>query len=71
MSLSSAGKLGWFISRVNGETTLTHGGAGMAFVTMLRLFPERDLGVVVFANSTYLGRSMGSDVLDLIGSIRQ
>jgi len=62
--------LGWFIGDSNGEITLTHGGAGMAFVTMLRLYPEKNLGVVVFANSTYLGRSMGNDIVNLVGDIK-
>jgi D-alanyl-D-alanine carboxypeptidase len=62
--------LAWFIDHSTGELTLTHGGAGMAFVTLLRLYPERNLGVVVFTNSTYLGRSMGLDIINLVGSIR-
>lgn len=62
--------LAWFIGQSNETITLTHGGAGMAFVTMLRLYPERDLGVVVFANSTYLGRTMGVEILNLVGNIK-
>lgn len=61
--------LAWFIGQSDGERTLSHGGGGMAFVTMLKLYPERDLGVVVFSNSTYLGRFMGSNITKLIGSI--
>jgi len=62
--------LAWFIDHSTGELTLTHGGAGMAFVTLLRLYPERNLGVVVFTNSTYLGRTMGLDIVNLIGSLK-
>ncbi len=62
--------LGWFIGQSNETISLTHGGAGMAFVTLLRLYPEKDLGVVVFANSTYLGRTMGMEIVDLVGNIK-
>lgn len=62
--------LAWFVSRDNGEVALTHGGAGMAFVTSLCLYPERELGIVVIANSTYLGRAMGLDLVDLLGRMR-
>ncbi len=61
--------LGWFIDDSQGERTLNHGGSGMAFVSMLTLHPEKDLGVVVMANSTYLGRTMGYKLSRLLGKI--
>ena len=61
--------LGWFIGESNGERTLSHGGSGMAFVSMLTLYPERNLGTVVMANSTYLGRTMGFKLNQLLGQV--
>lgn len=61
--------LGWFIGESNGELTLNHGGSGMAFVSMLTLYPERNMGTVVMANSTYLGRTMGFKLSELLGGI--
>jgi len=61
--------LGWFIGEENGEVTLNHGGSGMAFVSMLTLYPERNMGTVVMANSTYLGRTMGFKLSQLLGGI--
>lgn len=59
--------LGWFIAETENGKVLTHSGAGMGYVTTLRLYPEQDLGVFVIANSTYLGRSMGLDIVNLAG----
>jgi len=61
--------LSWFVGAENGERVLSHGGGGMAFVTMLKLFPDSGIGIVVIANSTYLGRDMGSGIVDLIGEL--
>jgi len=61
--------LGWFVGNTDGETTLNHGGSGMAFVSMLTLYPERQLGTVVMANSTYLGRTMGHRLSQLLAEI--
>ncbi len=61
--------LSWFIGVSMGERILAHGGGGMAFVTMLRLYPDRDVGIIVFANSTYLGTTMGNEIVDLLGSV--
>ncbi|MBI40510.1 MAG: hypothetical protein CMF59_12995 [Leptospiraceae bacterium] len=56
--------LGWFIKGEGQELELAHGGAGAAFVCMMRLYPNRDMGMAIMANSTYLGRQMGIPVLD-------
>jgi len=58
--------LGWFIGESDKGKTLSHGGAAMGFASLLRLYPEQGKGTVVFSNSTYLGRSMGNDVIRLI-----
>lgn len=60
--------LGWFICQSDSGKVLTHSGAGMGFVTTLRLYPESNSGVVVFSNSTYLGRTMGNEIVDLVGA---
>ena len=62
--------LSWFIGEVNGEQTLNHGGSGMAFVSMVIIYPERELGTIIMANSTYLGRSMGFKLSQLLGQIK-
>jgi len=59
----------WFIDDTTGELTLSHGGGGMAFVSMLSLYPEKNLVTVVMANSTYLGRSMGFKLNQLLSQI--
>ena len=61
--------LGWFYLSEDNRISLTHGGNGAAFVCMMRIYPEESLGIVVMANSTYLGRTMGKDIVDLVGSL--
>ncbi len=58
--------LSWFIGNQTGNVSLSHGGAGMAYVTLLRVYPNKKYATVVFANSTYLGRTMGLDLINLI-----
>ena len=62
--------LGWFVGHSQSGKELTHSGAGMGFVTTLRLYPEKGVGVIVFSNSTYLGRSMGHDIVNLVGAVK-
>lgn len=61
--------MGWFYLSQNGRTSLTHAGAGAAFVCMMRLYPDESLGIAVMANSTYLGRDMGGTLVDIIGNL--
>lgn len=61
--------LGWFIADDEGVRTYTHGGSGMAFVSMLNIYPDREMATVVMANSTYLGRTMGFDLSQRLGEI--
>jgi CubicO group peptidase (beta-lactamase class C family) len=60
--------LGWFIGEDGGRVVLSHGGGGLAFRTMLQLYPDDDLAVIVLANSTYLdgdgGRRIASATAD-------
>ena len=57
--------LGWFIGGDDdGRVVLSHGGGGMAFRTMLQLYPEDDLAVMVLGNSTYLDGDGGRRIAD-------
>jgi D-alanyl-D-alanine carboxypeptidase len=64
--------LGWFLRREGEDVTLSHGGSGMGFVSMVQVSTARNTAVIVMANSTYLGRTMGIDLvnrmLELVGS---
>ncbi len=44
--------------------------AGAAFVCITRIYPEEAMSIVMMANSTYLGRTMGSNLLDKISEIQ-
>jgi len=48
--------LGWFKGEVNGSRFLEHAGGGPGFATIMRLYPERELGVAILANGTDLDR---------------
>ena len=61
--------LGWFYHIEDGRIALTHGGVGPGFVCMMRLYPEESLGMIVLANSTNLGRTMGAEIVDLMGRL--
>jgi CubicO group peptidase (beta-lactamase class C family) len=58
--------LGWAIGKWNGERYLEHMGGGPGFATTMRLYPGRDLGIVILTNGTDLDRS---GLADLLGSI--
>jgi len=62
--------LSWFIHQANGQTALSHGGAGAAFVCQTRLYPDSKLGIVVMANSTYLGKDMGTSIINKLASLK-
>jgi len=57
------------ISQKKHELSLVHGGSGMAFVSLMIVYPERNLATVVLANSTYLGRTMGYKLSQRLGEI--
>lgn len=61
--------LGWFHLREAGRVSLSHGGQGTGFVSMMRLYPQENLGIAVVANSTYLGRTFGLDAVELLGGL--
>jgi len=55
--------LGWFINGTNDLLYLEHAGGGPGFATMMRLYPERNLGFVILANGTDLDREGLMDLL--------
>jgi CubicO group peptidase (beta-lactamase class C family) len=61
--------LGWFQLEAAGRVSLSHGGQGTGFASMMRLYPQERLGIAVLANSTYLGRNFGLDLVDLLGDL--
>lgn len=48
--------LGWFKGEGNGSRFLEHAGGGPGFATIMRLYPERGLGIAILANGTDLDR---------------
>jgi CubicO group peptidase (beta-lactamase class C family) len=55
--------LGWFIGESNGSRYLEHAGGGPGFATLMRLYPERELGIAILANGTDLDRQGLGDLL--------
>jgi CubicO group peptidase (beta-lactamase class C family) len=55
--------LGWFIGESNGLRFLEHAGGGPGFATLMRLYPERGLGIAILANGTELDRQGLEDLL--------
>lgn len=47
--------LGWLVGESNGERFIDHAG-GTGFATIMRPYPESDLGIVILANGTDLDR---------------
>jgi len=46
---------GWFLSQLQGSKTIEHGGGINGFLTNAIYFPEEDLFVALFSNSTSVG----------------
>jgi CubicO group peptidase (beta-lactamase class C family) len=61
--------LGWFTNVRDGRLSLTHGGQGMGTVSLMRLYPEEKLAIVVAANGTYLGPDFGMGLVDALGDV--
>ena len=56
--------LGWQANLINdGRHYLTHSGGGPGFATILRVYPEENLGVVVMGNDSTIDRETLADVL--------
>jgi len=58
--------LGWFYVVEGDDFFITHAGGGPGFAANMRLYPDRDLGVVVLANGTYLANE---EIFDLVASL--
>lgn len=49
--------LGWFVGEAGGNRYLEHAGGGPGFATIMRVYPDKRLGIAVLANGTDLDRS--------------
>lgn len=58
--------LGWVVGPTEDSFYLTHSGGGPGFATNMQLYPDRNLGLVIMANGTYLDRE---GILDLAASL--
>jgi CubicO group peptidase (beta-lactamase class C family) len=58
--------LGWPYVVEGGDFFIGHSGGGPGFAVNMRLYPDRDLGMVVFANGTYLA---SEEIFDLVASL--
>jgi CubicO group peptidase (beta-lactamase class C family) len=57
--------LGWYVVK-KPEFFIAHGGGGPGFAADMRLYPDRELGMVIIANGTYLPKH---EILDLVASL--
>lgn len=48
--------LGWMVGKSNNVLYLEHAGGGPGFATIMRLYPEKELGFAILANGTDLDR---------------
>jgi D-alanyl-D-alanine carboxypeptidase len=55
--------LGWFVDKSNLTRYLEHAGGGPGFATMMRLYPDRGIGIAILANGTDLNREGLMDLL--------
>ncbi len=55
--------LGWFVNESNHTHYLEHAGGGPGFATMMRLYPDRGVGIAILANGTDLDREGLMDLL--------
>jgi hypothetical protein len=58
--------LAWDYVVEGDDIFISHGGGGPGFRVNMRLYPDRDLGIVIFANGTYLPRK---EITDLVASL--
>ena len=57
--------LGWYVVK-NHDFFIAHGGGGPGFAADMRLYPDRELGMVIIANGTYLPKH---EIFDLVASL--
>ncbi len=58
--------LGWAYVVEGDDFFIAHSGGGPGFAANMRLYPDRDLGMVVLANGSYLARK---EIFDLVASL--
>ena len=58
--------LGWFVNESNNTGYLEHAGGGPGFATMMRLYPDTELGIAILANGTDLARENLMDLLAIM-----
>jgi CubicO group peptidase (beta-lactamase class C family) len=58
--------LGWQVVKNGDSFYLQHSGGGPGFAAAMRLYPDRDLGMVIMANGTYLD---SGGIFDLVASL--
>ncbi len=58
--------LGWFVNDSNNTRYLEHAGGGPGFATIMRLYPEKEMGAAILANGTDLDRE---GLMDLLGTM--
>jgi len=58
--------LGWAYVVEDDDFFIAHSGGGPGFAANMRLYPDRDLGMVVLANGTYLA---SEEIFDLVASL--
>jgi CubicO group peptidase (beta-lactamase class C family) len=60
--------LGWYMNvSADGERYIDHAGGGAGFATIMRIYPDRDLGIAILANSTDLDRDGLVELLKSLG----
>lgn len=55
--------LGWAEFNLDGRLWVQHSGGGPGFASVMRYYPEEDLGIVVMANGTNLDRGIVADTV--------
>jgi CubicO group peptidase (beta-lactamase class C family) len=58
--------LGWYVVKSPDVVFIAHGGGGPGFSADMRLYPDRELGMVIIGNGTYLPKR---EILDLVASL--
>jgi len=58
--------LGWYVVKNPDLVFIAHGGGGPGFAADMRLYPDRELGMVIIGNGTYLPKK---EILDLVASL--
>ncbi len=58
--------LGWYVVKSPDLVFIAHSGGGPGFTSDMRLYPDRELGMVIIANGTYMPKH---EILDLVGSL--